>query len=83
MEKRKIDVDLTLSLTTFNEELELKVFEALCLEQLKLPHVYLKRAAPFSPNIFVNPMMDVAWQSWRYRALVAIALYNEAHKKDS
>lgn len=68
------------SLVLFNEELEQEIFEHVCVNVLNLTAEYLEKD-PLNGDIYKNPLMVVAWESWKYRAQVAIALHKESHSK--
>ena len=63
-------------LSHFDEELELKAFESVLLNKFDLPPEYLKRNPLAEPAVYTNPMIEISWKSWCYRAKTAIALYN-------
>ena len=77
-----IDTALSKSLGLFDEALEREVFERLCLSTFNLTRAYLVRN-PTKPDEYKNPIVTVAWESWKYRALAAVALYKEAHLNNS
>ncbi|ENV00438.1 hypothetical protein [Acinetobacter variabilis] len=77
-------VNLTFTcLTHFDEDLEIKAFESVLMNKFNLPVEYLRRSDQFDINTYANPMINISWLSWRYRAMTAIALYNETHKPDA
>ena len=82
MNDKKIDANLSMTLGVFDENLEQKIFEHICLTHFKLPTEFLKRDS-LDGNGYDNPMMMIAWLSWRYRAMTAVALYKEAHPSNN
>ncbi|MBJ9961772.1 hypothetical protein I5730_14610 [Acinetobacter nosocomialis] len=61
-------------LSFFEEPLERKAFELHILSMENFTPEYLKRSL-LDDQVYANPLIEAAWQSWRYRAVLAISLY--------
>ncbi|WP_336018849.1 hypothetical protein [Acinetobacter lwoffii] len=69
-------------LSYFEESLERKSFEIHILSMENFTPEYLKRSL-LDDQVYANPLIEAAWQSWRYRAMLAISLYKGEQQHNS